>query len=170
MHKVILLSHDVSAGSDIKPCNKIDKSLVVYRLPCNIMTSNIMLRKRWQKSWCFHAKNVILNKILFHVIKRTYYVCSSIIEFIKFVEKKAIKCLARLAFYRFSSTRLINSIKNWHSCKILYIYDAQLTPVRFLDVKWIPYMHQSFNHSPHPSSPWAGRRMAGQRYRIFTYV
>ena len=29
------LSHDVTSGSDIKPCNKIDKPLVVYRF-CNV--------------------------------------------------------------------------------------------------------------------------------------
>ena len=31
-----MLSHDVVSGSDITPCNKIDKPLVVYRF-CNIM-------------------------------------------------------------------------------------------------------------------------------------
>ena len=31
------------------PCNKIDKPLVVYRLVRNLMTSIIMLLKRWQK-------------------------------------------------------------------------------------------------------------------------
>ena len=29
------LSHDVGSGSDITPCNKIDKPLVVYRF-CNV--------------------------------------------------------------------------------------------------------------------------------------
>ena len=32
-------------GSDITPCNKIDKPLVVYRFSGDIMTSIIMLRK-----------------------------------------------------------------------------------------------------------------------------
>ena len=32
-----------------------------------------------------------------------------------------IKCSASLAFYLFSSTHLINSIKHEHSCKILYL-------------------------------------------------
>ena len=27
----LCLSHDVASGSDISPCNKLDKSLVVYR-------------------------------------------------------------------------------------------------------------------------------------------
>ena len=34
--------------------------------------------------------------------------------------EKEIKCSASLAFYLFSSTRWINSIKHEHSCKILY--------------------------------------------------
>ena len=33
---------------------------------------------------------------------------------------KKIKCSASLAFYPFSPTRLINSIKHEHSCKIFY--------------------------------------------------
>ena len=36
--------------------------------------------------------------------------------------EKEIKCEASLAFYLFSSTCLINSIKHEHSCKILYIH------------------------------------------------
>ena len=35
-----ILSHDVTFGSDIKPCNKMDKSLVVYRL--SIMFRNYL--------------------------------------------------------------------------------------------------------------------------------
>ena len=38
-----------------------------------------------------------------------------------------IKCSTGLAFYHFSPSRLINSIKHEHSCKILYfIYLLQL--------------------------------------------
>ena len=33
------LSYEVGSRSDIKPCNKIDKPLVVYRFSGNIMTS-----------------------------------------------------------------------------------------------------------------------------------
>ena len=36
--------------------------------------------------------------------------------------KKAIKCSTSLAFYHFSSTRLISSVKHEHSCYILYLY------------------------------------------------
>ena len=43
----IYLSHDVASGSDITPCNKIHKPLVVYRFSGNVTTSIIMLRKRW---------------------------------------------------------------------------------------------------------------------------
>ena len=33
------VSYDVASGSEITPCNKIDKPLVVYRLTGNVMTS-----------------------------------------------------------------------------------------------------------------------------------
>ena len=33
------LSYDVTSGSEITPCNKIDKPLVVYRFSGNIMMS-----------------------------------------------------------------------------------------------------------------------------------
>ena len=33
-----ILSHDVAAGSEITPCNKIDKPQVVYRFTGNVMT------------------------------------------------------------------------------------------------------------------------------------
>ena len=32
-------SYDVASWSEITPCNKIDKPLVVYRLPGNLLTS-----------------------------------------------------------------------------------------------------------------------------------
>ena len=35
---------------------------------------------------------------------------------------KEIKCEARIAFYLFSQTCLINPIKHEHSCEILYVY------------------------------------------------
>ena len=38
------LSYDVASGSEITPCNKIDKPLVVYRFFGNLMTSITMLR------------------------------------------------------------------------------------------------------------------------------
>ena len=41
------LSHDAASGSEIMPCNKINKLLVVYRLVCNVMTPIIRLCKRW---------------------------------------------------------------------------------------------------------------------------
>ena len=39
------LSHDIASENDIMPCNKIDKSLVVYRFSGNVMMSIITLRK-----------------------------------------------------------------------------------------------------------------------------
>ena len=38
------LSYGVASGSEITPCNKIDKPLVVYRLSGNVMTSIATLR------------------------------------------------------------------------------------------------------------------------------
>ena len=40
----IILSHDVESGSEITPCNKIDKPLVVYRFTGNVMTSITMTK------------------------------------------------------------------------------------------------------------------------------
>ena len=34
-----ILSYDEASGSEITPCNKIDKPLVVYRFTENVMTS-----------------------------------------------------------------------------------------------------------------------------------
>ena len=56
------------------------------------------------------------------MINRIQQSCSCIIEFIKIVAKKEIKCSASLVFYLFFPTRLINSIKDEHSCKILYAF------------------------------------------------
>ena len=38
------LSYDVASGSEMTPCNKIDKPLVVYRFTGNVMTSITKLR------------------------------------------------------------------------------------------------------------------------------
>ena len=38
------LSYGVASGSEITPCNKIDKPLVVYRFTGNVMTSITTLR------------------------------------------------------------------------------------------------------------------------------
>ena len=38
------LSYDVAPESEITPCNKIDKPLVVYRFKGNVMTSITTLR------------------------------------------------------------------------------------------------------------------------------
>ena len=38
-----ILSHDVASGSEITPCIKIDKPLVIYRFSGNVMTSITML-------------------------------------------------------------------------------------------------------------------------------
>ena len=40
--------------------------------------------------------------------------------------RKRDKMAARLTFYRFSPTRLINSIKHEHSCKILYVLNSHM--------------------------------------------
>ena len=38
------LSYDVASGSEITPCNEIDKPLVVYRFTGNVMPSITTLR------------------------------------------------------------------------------------------------------------------------------
>ena len=43
-NKDYLLSYDVASVSEITPCNKIDKLLVVYRFLGNVMTSIKNLR------------------------------------------------------------------------------------------------------------------------------
>ena len=43
-----MLSYDVAFGSEITPCNKIDKLLVVYRFTGNFMTSITTLRIKLQ--------------------------------------------------------------------------------------------------------------------------
>ena len=41
----ILVSYDVAPGSEIIPCNKVDKPLAVYRFSGNVMTTITKLRK-----------------------------------------------------------------------------------------------------------------------------
>ena len=43
LHK-FYLSYDAASGSEIMPCNKIDKPLVLYRFTGNIMQSITTLR------------------------------------------------------------------------------------------------------------------------------
>ena len=40
----IILSYDFASGSEITPCNKVHKPLVVYRCSGNVMKSIITLR------------------------------------------------------------------------------------------------------------------------------
>ena len=41
----LILSYDVASGSEITPCDKICKPLVVYRFTGNVMTSITTLRE-----------------------------------------------------------------------------------------------------------------------------
>ena len=43
---MLTLSNDAASGSEITPCNKIDKPLVVYRCMGNVMTSKTTLRTK----------------------------------------------------------------------------------------------------------------------------
>ena len=43
-HVLLNLSYDVASGSEITPCNKICKPLVVYRFSGKVMTSITTLR------------------------------------------------------------------------------------------------------------------------------
>ena len=58
---LILLSHDIASGSDITPCNKIDKPLVVYRFSGNVMTSIITLNKIRENLDIFTPKMQLLS-------------------------------------------------------------------------------------------------------------
>ena len=40
----VIYHYDVASGSEITPCNKIDKQLVVYRFTGSVMTSITTLR------------------------------------------------------------------------------------------------------------------------------
>ena len=44
LYLIKYLSYDVASGSEITPCNKIDKTLVVYRFTGNVMASITTLR------------------------------------------------------------------------------------------------------------------------------
>ena len=55
------------------------------------------------------------------MINRILHSCSCIIEFIKLVGEKPIRCSAEPRILSFPSTRLINSIVHEHSYKILYL-------------------------------------------------
>ena len=63
---VLTLSYDVVSGSDIMPCIKIYKPLVVCRFSVNVITSIITLLKRWQNLDVFTPKMQFL--INFHVL------------------------------------------------------------------------------------------------------
>ena len=54
------------------------------------------------------------------MINRILHSCSCIIEFIKLVAKRG-KMLGKPRILSLFPTRLINSIKHEHSCKILYV-------------------------------------------------
>ena len=46
LYLIKYLSYDVASGSKITPCNKIDKTLVVYRFSGNVMASITTLRTK----------------------------------------------------------------------------------------------------------------------------
>ena len=59
-HLFPILSYDVASGSEITPCNKICKPLVVYRFSENVMTSITTLRHN-DKIITFYGRNEILS-------------------------------------------------------------------------------------------------------------
>ena len=63
----MIISHDVTSGSDIIPCNKIDKALVVYRFSGNVMTSITTLPTIFK---CFNGRNEISKLSLCRMINR----------------------------------------------------------------------------------------------------
>ena len=94
-----------------------------------VMTSITTLRTKW------HNYNSLQQKWDFKVILKWYdkknltFVLLFYWIYWNRCEKK-IECSASLAFYLFSLTLLINSIKHEHSCKILYICNKGSTHVR----------------------------------------
>ena len=50
------LSYDVASGSEITPCIKVDKPLVVYRFPGNVIT--LLTSHIWQNPIVFHPKKI----------------------------------------------------------------------------------------------------------------
>ena len=58
------LSHDVVSESDITPCNKICKPLVVYRFTGNVMTSIITLCKIRETLDVFTPKKQFLSILM----------------------------------------------------------------------------------------------------------
>ena len=58
---LIILSHDVTSGSDITPCNKMDKPLVVYRFSGNVITPIITLPKIRENLDVFRPKMQFLS-------------------------------------------------------------------------------------------------------------
>ena len=55
----LCLSYDVASVSEITPCNKIDKPLVVYRLSGTVMKSITTLRTHNDKIKTFYDRNEI---------------------------------------------------------------------------------------------------------------
>ena len=79
-------------------------------------------------------------------------ICAPVLlNLLKLVAKKEIKCSASLTFYLFSPTCLINSIKHEHSCKILYLYPPQTLFVGGILFSRCPSVRPSIRPSVHPS-------------------
>ena len=55
-------SHDVPSGSEITPCNKIDKPLVIITFSGNVMTSNVNNIVYNDKIIRFYGRNEISNE------------------------------------------------------------------------------------------------------------
>ena len=54
--RIWILSHDIKSVSDIMPCNKIDKSLVVYRFSNEHIDVYYNVAKLWQNLNVFTPK------------------------------------------------------------------------------------------------------------------
>ena len=57
--KNCILSYDVASGSEITPCNKMDKPLVVYRFSGKVMKSVNNVAYIMTNFYLFHARNEI---------------------------------------------------------------------------------------------------------------
>ena len=102
------------------PSNKIDKPLVVYRFSKVTEWCPLLRCVKDGKILTFSHQKCDFKVILMSCVKLnlTFVLLYYWIYFTHC--EKEIKWSAILAFYLFSSTHLMNSIKHEHSCKILY--------------------------------------------------
>ena len=101
------------------PCNKIDKSLLIYRVVTKPTNDYYNVAEKMVNLVVFMPKNVFLSNL-----NSMWWIESTIHDHVYWIHwnrcEIRIECLASLIFYLFSSTCLINSTKHEHSYKVIY--------------------------------------------------